>query len=356
MAEKLGYRPGLDGLRGVAVALVVCVHLWPRGWLPGGWIGVDIFFVLSGFLITSLLVDELDRAGTVDVVRFLARRAVRLVPALALVLAVSWFVLADPSTRHAVPLAFAYVANLPASGGASLGGLQHAWSLAVEEQFYVLWALAVPFVWRCRRPVIVLGVVIAAVAAWRSWLLMGSTDDLVWFRLDTRADGLLAGAILAFRPAWRPRCWLVAVAGAVAGWVVFAPPLGAPMHLLATGGSVVLVAAAQDWRTTEVFRWVGRRSYGIYLWHYPAWIYAERQMGADAWRLAVPFTLLAAMVSYEFVEMPLRRRLRVGDDRRDAPVFEHRLARGVECGDHRSDLDVSGSRPRSELLHSDRHA
>lgn len=329
--EKLGYRPGLDGLRAVAVAVVVTVHMFPTGWTPGGWVGVDVFFVLSGFLITSLIVGELDATGGFRVGAFLWRRMVRLAPALIVLLGFVVLMSAqDPVSMAAVPLVGLYVASFARAAGQGLGLLDHAWSLAVEEQFYLLWAVAAPVVWRLRRPVLVLGSVVAAVTVWRTWLLVG-TDAPVWFRLDTRLDGLLAGAALAFvlaRRSWLPTLPLrVAAWMALVGCVVVGPwnGIGIPV---ATVASVVLVAhAAQaDQRWLGRLRWVGRRSYGIYLWHYPLFVLAERQIGTAAWVIAIPVTLVAAAASYDFVEMPLRRRLgRKPDADERALVQVHRL-------------------------------
>jgi len=132
-------------MRGVAVLLVLVFHSW-WGVIPGGLIGVDVFFVLSGYLITTLLLDEWRRSGRISLARFYGRRALRLLPALTLMTATcSVVVLADPAsqfgsaTLHAIPLTAGYMANWAYAGGSDLGLLAHTWSLSVEEQFYLLW-------------------------------------------------------------------------------------------------------------------------------------------------------------------------------------------------------------------------
>src|ERR1044071_207656 len=150
-AFMLGHRRSLDGVRGVAVLAVLAVHtnhLGGASLLPGGSLGVDIFFVLSGFLITGLLIEEWSRSGSISLADFYRRRALRLVPALALMLltlaCVSAAVLSAPEaeqTLRALPTAFLYLTDFAISldGRAALGALRHTWSLAVEEQFYLLW-------------------------------------------------------------------------------------------------------------------------------------------------------------------------------------------------------------------------
>jgi peptidoglycan/LPS O-acetylase OafA/YrhL len=134
---RLGYRPALDGLRGVAALLVMSFHFQIPGW-SGGFLGVDVFFVLSGFLITSLLLEEWQRSGTVCLRRFFLRRALRLFPALVLVLLVT-----APFVSYRWPLvALGYVANWAlAFKFVTFGPISHVWSLSVEEQFYLIWPI-----------------------------------------------------------------------------------------------------------------------------------------------------------------------------------------------------------------------
>ena len=207
--------PSLDGLRGVAVASVVVYHLWPAV-LPGGFIGVDVFFVLSGFLLTSLLVREVDATGKIRLGRFFVRRTRRLLPAMLLMLttlaiyAAAWAntVELERLRRHGLA-ALLYAANwLFISDGttytdvvAGVSPLRHVWSLSIEEQFYVMLAgaiaLAAAFT-ATRRYVIVGSVVLGAVSA--LWMIIlsinGSSVDRLYFGADTRAQALLIGAAL----------------------------------------------------------------------------------------------------------------------------------------------------------------
>ena len=231
----------LDGLRGLAVAAVVAYHIAP-GWVPGGFLGVDLFFVLSGYLITSLLLEERERTGRIDLLAFAGRRMRRLLPAVLLVvIAVSGYMAVDGqlgeierARRHALGT-LGYIANwiFIADGDsyfADVSGpsmFRHVWSLAIEEQFYVLWPLTFFVVFRVagRRGVGIVGTVLAAASM---GLMMarfdGGDPSRVYFGTDTRIFEPLIGAIGATvlplrgaKPAW------VAPAGLAlppsAGWV-----------------------------------------------------------------------------------------------------------------------------------------
>ena len=212
---RLPHVPALDGLRGVAVVGVLAFHL---GHLRGGYLGVDLFFVLSGFLITSLLLVEREGTGRIDLGAFWARRARRLLPALFLLLAaVAAYAATNPvdvvmSGLRADALAtLAYIANwhaIVADKGywdlfASPSLLEHTWSLAIEEQLYVVWPLVVFGALRFgRRAVLGTALVLAAASALAMVVLHGAGDDTsrVYFGTDTRAAAVLVGAALA---AWR---------------------------------------------------------------------------------------------------------------------------------------------------------
>src|SRR5918992_2342578 len=219
----LPYAPGLDGLRALAVIAVLLYHA-ELSWLPGGFLGVEVFFVISGYLITALLLTEWWQHGRVDLKRFWIRRARRLLPALYLLLAVTlaYAVLFLPGEvaglRGDVIAALGYVTNwylvlgnesyFEAIGRPSL--LKHLWSLAVEEQFYLLWppvlalGLGVGATrWRERRVLLVALAGAAASALLMALLYRPEVDpSRIYFGTDTRATGLLIGAALAF--AWTP--------------------------------------------------------------------------------------------------------------------------------------------------------
>src|SRR5207248_4484817 len=178
---RLGYRPALDGLRALAVLAVFGIH-FSQDHVPGGWVGVDVFFVLSGFLITCLLLQEWQRHGRMSLTNFYVRRALRLLPALFVLLAVTWFYVArhsppwDPEIiRQGVVSALGYFANFRVSGHLDRRDLLiRTWSLSVEEQFYFVWpvVLAAMLRWRLSRRTMLSAVALGIVAAagWRAWL------------------------------------------------------------------------------------------------------------------------------------------------------------------------------------------
>lgn len=210
---RLGHRRWLDGLRGVAIAAVLAFHF---GLLPGGSIGVDLFFVLSGFLITCLLLEEHQQTGGVHLGRFYMRRGLRLLPAFGVLLAVcvtTSLLWNEEGGLREVAVAGLYLANWPGLHQTSLPRLGHCWSLAVEEQFYLVWPIVLAFVLRSRltrRQVV--GLVIAGIVAsavWRATLyrlapaeLKTATVMRLYMGSDSRADSLLAGCLTAMLVSW----------------------------------------------------------------------------------------------------------------------------------------------------------
>ena len=337
----LPHRPGVDGLRALAVAAVVLYHL---GWsgLPAGFLGVDVFFVVSGYLITSLLTESADR-GELSLKRFWVRRARRLLPALlALLVGLSLGVLLgahDAATRlrDDLPAGLGYLTNwwlvirdqsyFEVFGRPPL--LRHLWSLAVEEQFYVLFPLVVVPLLRRRtsRHRLALG---ALAVAGASTLLMGamwsSTSDpsRVWYGTDTRAAPLFVGVALAFawpithlrdtvaRSARRvlDGIGIVALLALVALMATLHEDDAALYHggfLLAAVASALVVAVvahpASDlgWLLgLRPLRWLGTRSYAVYLWHWPV-----IQL-VDPLVLQLGVTLVLSELSFRFVEQPVR--------------------------------------------------
>jgi peptidoglycan/LPS O-acetylase OafA/YrhL len=350
---RLPYLPGVDGLRAVAVSAVFLYHA-NVSWMPGGFLGVDVFLVISGFLITSLLLAEWDLTGRIDVRRFWLRRARRLLPAvfvlLAVCLIVSAIFLRDDLARLRGDsiAAAAYVMNwhlvlghtsyFEAFGRPPL--LQHLWSLAVEEQFYLLWPILLVggLVLLGRRRLLVA----VAVAALLSTILMavlftpGEDPSRVFYGTDTRAIGLIVGVLLAF--AWHPGrltartgtgapLVLDAIGGlglvalALAFWRVqsFEPSLYRGGFLLVALATALVIAvlvhpAARLGRAlgVEPLRWLGLRSYGIYLWHWPVLCVTRPHVDVPfggplliVGQAAVTVALAAA--SYAWVEQPIRR-------------------------------------------------
>jgi peptidoglycan/LPS O-acetylase OafA/YrhL len=353
-APALPYAPGLDGLRALAVAAVLLYHSDVPGF-PGGFLGVDVFFVLSGFLITSVLLVGARSDGKVRLGQFWARRARRLLPALVLVLGVTCMYTALFLPNEAAKLrgdvfaALSYVTNWQLIFGeqsyfAAIGRpsmVQHLWSLAVEEQFYLVWPLLFAAglkVWR-DRPTRLVAVLVAGAAL--SALLMALMYDpldpsRVHYGTDTHASGLLIGAALAMLwPPWRLTGKTGAGApilldiGGIAGLVAliwcfknlseFSDGLyrGGYLIVAVITALVVAVAVHPAARVTgfllgnRVLRWIGVRSYGIYLWHWPVYLVTRPRLdiALTGWPLLgvrVAITVTLAALSYRYVEAPIR--------------------------------------------------
>jgi peptidoglycan/LPS O-acetylase OafA/YrhL len=349
--ERFGYHPALDGVRGLAVAAVLIFHGYPA-WLPGGFLGVDAFFVLSGFLITTLLLKEHHTYGRIRLGGFWARRARRLLPAFLLVLTAvvllnRLLVISDalPGLRTDALAALGYVANwrMIYRGGdyfaadAMASPLQHTWSLAIEEQFYLLWPLAVVLILRLTRPrrTLVLLCGTGVVASMVATVLLYRPEQLgrVYYGTDTRASALLIGCGLAGLLAARPRAkrrphpWLSA-AGLAGMAVVAAAWIGATgdSRWLYAGGlpalavavavvlaAVVLVPGGLPARllATRPLVALGAMSYGVYLWHWPLFLLLTPErvglIGPPLFAVKVGVTLSVAAASYHLVERPVRR-------------------------------------------------
>ncbi|GIM93628.1 acyltransferase family protein [Paractinoplanes toevensis] len=352
---SFGYRPALDGLRALAVTAVVLYHAGITG-LGGGFLGVDTFFVLSGFLITSLLLTERLAHGRIDLPRFWIRRARRLLPALlvmvvATVVAGRW--LLDPDAlgllRTDAWAALAYLANWRmifrgtgyVAATAAPSPLQHTWSLGIEEQFYLIWPLVVAGLigWVAARHTRTVLVVLCGAGAIASQLACGlvfQPDDIAraYYGTDTRAQALLIGAALAAvltRPAapspgrrGRLALGVLGAAGAAAtgllwhfgadqaAWLyrggLTAAALGTALMIL----PVMIVPGAFLARLLGFapLVWLGRISYGVYLWHWPLFSYLTADStGLSRWpllALRLAATLAAAVLSYHLIEMPIR--------------------------------------------------
>lgn len=348
---------GLDGLRAIAVALVLVYHLTP-GLLRGGFIGVDIFFVVSGFLITSLLLRERGTTGRISLSGFWRRRARRLLPALALVVlfcsSAAFVVRGDTLVNlgRQVFGAATFSSNwiYIADGGSYFTRdtpelFRNLWSLAVEEQFYIVWPLLflVLFLLRSRSTRVLAVVLLALVSAslMGQSYVPGADPTRAYFGSDTHSFGLTLGAALAFLI--RPRdvtqadprvtppfvLWL---AGILAG----ASLLWAAISLEEEGGFtyqgglflVSIAAAVLVWVITNPgirlgsmfdsrpLRYIGERSYGLYLWHWPLFVLVQASLhdlgrttsaGWLAGAIALLLTVLFAHLSYRFVEQPVRK-------------------------------------------------
>ena len=340
-----GHVNGLDGIRGLAVLLVTGLHaglaIHPRngGLLPGGFIGVDIFFVLSGFLITSLLVNEHAKTGGINFGRFYARRALRLLPALfvllgAHVLYALWTNIPLRLEAKSILAVVFYVSNWAQSAGLRVpGGIIHTWTLAIEEQFYLVWPAAllllVRYVPSRRWMLSIVGGAALASAAIRAWIwAYGSGYPAAYMRTDARADGLLIGVGLALVWRWRliPTRWLnigATVSLAILlGVAVFWDSSSGGMYyggytVVSVAAAIVIIAVMENaWRLKPIFETkqlvaVGRVSYGLYLWQGLA-LHAAAARLPNHSRLfvavvGVALAAAATVASWYLVEQPFLR-------------------------------------------------
>ncbi len=376
--SQLPYLPGLDGIRAIAVVAVMVYHA-NSDWLPGGYLGVEVFFVISGYLITLLLIAEHERTGAIDLGQFWLRRFRRLLPALfvmMLLLAV-WVSLFERDTlgklRGDVIAGVLYGSNwyqifigAGYSAGSDFAPLRHLWSLAVEEQFYVVWPLVMLGFTRfgSRRiagiarwlflAAVAVTVIVAVLhhsgpqqspeltpeAYWTFGERTISKPDALYLSTFSRAGGLLLGA--AFAMVWRPQAvmrgplrekgamfdaaaMLGFVALAAMCWFVsFSPAEGVHAFLFRgglffTGIATLAVIAAVTHRgaftgrvlSMPVLLWIGTRSYGLYLYHWPIYQIirniAANKLAFHEFVLAMVATAIITELSYRYVETPIRQ-------------------------------------------------
>ena len=355
VTPRSGYMPGLDGLRAVAVIAVLLYHA-DVPWIPGGFLGVEVFFVISGYLITLLLTEEFSRSSRISLPNFWLRRARRLLPALyALLALVSVGVLVNAREEAAalggqVWSALCYVTNwyFIVTGQSYFAAterppvFQHLWSLAIEEQFYLLWPLAVIALARVlgdrdrTKAKVVFGAAVASIV-WMAVLHDPVADpSRVYYGTDTRAGGLLLGAGLAYlwRPssAWRDdrRQRLAVDALGVLGLALlvvcfarldeFHPYLYRGGFTLVGVATLLAIMAAVHPATglagrfglaAPVLTWIGLRSYALYLWHWPIFVFTRPELDQPLGLYPTLVIRLAATVglaelSYRYVEVPIR--------------------------------------------------
>jgi peptidoglycan/LPS O-acetylase OafA/YrhL len=350
---RLPHRAGIDGLRALAVTAVLLYHA-EISWLPGGFLGVDVFFAISGYLIASLLMAETTATGAVSLRGFWRRRARRLLPAVG-VLLVAVTLLALLIARDAVTrlrgdvfAALTYSSNwwqiirgetyFETFGRPPL--LRHLWSLAVEEQLYIALPLVFSFLVRRRllryRRLLALGAVLLAVASLLWLRVLWESDDpsRAWYGTDTRAAALLLGVAAALRwPMGARRRWtglartsidvvsVASVAGLVALFATIGerdpalPAWGFAVTALLSVAAVVSITSpgsrVHRYLALRPLRWIGTRSYAIYLWHWPIFVLTRpgQDVTIDGWRLfgvRIALTAAAAELSWRIVEQPVR--------------------------------------------------
>jgi peptidoglycan/LPS O-acetylase OafA/YrhL len=376
--SRVPYLPGLDGMRALAVVAVMVYHA-NADWLPGGYLGVEVFFVISGYLITLLLISEKERTSTVDMRHFWARRARRLLPALftMLIALTIWVSLFDRDVlgklRGDVIASLLYVANwyqiwtgAGYTAANDFAPLRHLWSLAVEEQFYIVWPLVMFALLKggtrriagISRWLVVVALALSAVTAVlvytgpigtpevtpdAYWTIFGreiSIFDWAYLGTFSRASGLLLGA--AFAMVWRPVAVMrgplrtkgslldvVSLAGfailaALTWWMWLVSPEGGNPWLFRGGfllcavATLMMVAAVTHERamtsrvlSIPVLVWIGTRSYGLYLYHWPIYQLirniAGNHLKFHEFVLAMLATCLITEASYRYIETPIRK-------------------------------------------------
>lgn len=347
---RLGFRGDIEGLRAIAILLVVAAHA-RMPWLAGGFVGVDVFFVLSGFLITGLLVREVAESGRIDFASFYVRRLRRLMPALLfmllLVCAAASRVLAPSQAVEqagAAAMAAVWLSNFYFalgkldyfSAGADGNLFLHTWSLGVEEQFYLVWPALLLGTWvllrrfgfafaNCWKVVLL---VVAGVSLAASLVFTPRAPSLAFYMMPMRAWEFSLGGLLWALPVsgatgrWGRSAlgWLglMLVAGAALwfdgaepypGWRAVVPALGAALAIYAGMGSQS--ASPGNLLALPPLQWLGRISYAWYLWHWPVLLLGRLVLGQDSASLRaaeVLVSLLLAWLSYRCVELPLRHR------------------------------------------------
>lgn len=351
----LGYLPALDGLRGLAVLTVMLFHFKSKPLIPGGGIvGVDLFFALSGFLITTLLLQEWAAAGNISLKRFYGRRFLRLVPALLLFLCVymaigfafQFYDFTGPQTAYNILVTVAAIGTYSlnwvlAYGGDTAVGTSHLWSLSIEEQFYFVWPFLLLSMLRLRANLTVTLAATIALVTLSALLpyLIDAPRNRFYYGTDFRLQTLLLGAILAqlyvsgmlTAPLTRHTLFRVGVVASLAFLVGTAALATNRTDFLFYGGhsavavsaGLLIVACAFKQRTLltsavshRVLVYVGRRSYALYIWHHVVAYWLRSFDPLPQVLLGFALSFLAAELSYRLVESPaLRLKSRLGGSR-----------------------------------------
>lgn len=331
----MGHRPELNGLRGVAIILVLFHHAGIP-WIHGGHIGVDIFFVLSGFLITVLLYQEYLRFENIDLKRFYIRRLLRLTPALgALLVVFGGYALATKSgpalvkSGEVILLTALYFSDFAiAFDYATLGGLGHTWSLAIEEHFYLLYPIVLLLLFGKRRPIqislTVLSGLILIIAVNRAALWGPDSQDVAraYYAFDARSDGLLVGCLLGLLTASGrlptvkrlmalPAALILILASVFVDWD--SPFYAYGLAAINISSAVVLAYVLNSqvkWLSNRLLVWVGTISYGLYLWHNLIFIIVRERVTESPSGILVLggiVSVACAALSYYLLEKPCLR-------------------------------------------------
>jgi peptidoglycan/LPS O-acetylase OafA/YrhL len=296
--------PALDGLRGLAVLLVVISHMDLPVFYMGGPVGVTVFFVLSGYLITRILTRQADN-GEIRLAEFYKRRARRLLPALIMVVVAGACIFYQSDWWSYSWPALTYTSSffMAAESGRILGYLSHTWSLAVEEHFYLLWPVVVaviPASWRIRG----MGLLAGTAVVWRLALYYTEPVHRMMNSTDGNAAALLIGCFIAVAasrlPAPNLRWGILSLLSLMSLSLMPFTAMRAPLSFLAIGLAAVIVHSAPAMKTLEArwLGWFGIISYGLYLWH------PILMAMSDSW-LMIPLSVLVAWASWRFVEKPI---------------------------------------------------
>lgn len=354
--KRHNYIEGLDGIRALAVFAVIFFHAQLFNFLPGGFLGVDVFFVLSGFLISHIILQDFARPGHFSLWQFYLRRAKRLLPALYVLIGVAALYAmllardAIEQLQKDIPAAFLYLSNFwqlwdKQSYFEQFSRphvLKHLWSLAVEEQFYIIWPILLLFFYRLRRwiPLVVSIATLALLSMGWMWFLaewrqipISAAPERLYLGTDTHAHSLLFGALLAavYRPRAARQAWeavlatLLGLASLAFLLYAFYALTEAQEFLYRGGFAMVAVATVLlIWSASlpknpintlfqnPVLDWLGKRSYALYLWHWPVFVFLRpgQELMSNPWQafaLRLALTVALSALSYRFLEEPIRR-------------------------------------------------
>lgn len=332
---SLGHVPQLDGVRAIAVLIVVVAHAGLEGLVPGGF-GVTIFFFLSGYLITSLLRIEFENRGSIDLRGFYERRVLRIFPPLYITLVITCIAIAaglfaERVQRDAIIFDFLFLTNYAHVFGTENGVPIPLWSLAVEEHFYLLFPLFF-IIWLARRPgrdaaLICLGLCgLVLGARFLTWIVEPEELWRNYYWTHTRIDSILFGSCLALwqnpridRAAWKPAHWHFGLALLAVGltFVIRDPVFRETIRYTIQGCALFVIFSyvlSDRWPlmttllSSAPMRWIGLLSYTLYLCHYPIYLALEELLGVSHFVsgvLGLPVSLLYSFVMYKLVERPI---------------------------------------------------
>lgn len=316
------YNPALDCMRAFAMLAVLLFHCDVPGF-AGGFLGVDVFFVLSGYLITTLLSKEIESSGTIDIYRFYRNRLLRLYPALLAMLAAflifgrSWFPDAEP-LRWAVMAALYVTDYTRAFMGVPTHSIAFTWSLSVEEHYYLIWPVVLPLVLRSKSPARVLLLAYIAATCWRIGNFYTAGWDATYYRFDTRFSGMIMGSLIAVSPKQVIPKKLASFLIGASAFAISTSPVseagGITVSIIVVelgSAAAILMARATDSGQRQLLAplaWLGRISYPMYLWHS---LFSVTAWAPDDWvqklLITAPLALAAATATHYLIERPLRR-------------------------------------------------